>query len=65
MAKNSDTVLRKGTKVVAAIDLRGVPSGTQGIVRAVVGVTWIRCRVDFVNGISVGSLDASMLAAAG
>ncbi len=65
MAKNSDTILRKGSKVVAAIDLRGVPAGTPGIVRMVVGVTWTRFRVDFVNGTSVGSIDASMLRAAG
>ena len=61
MAKNSDTVLRKGTKVVAAIDLRGVPAGTPGTIRMVVGVTWTRYRVDFVNGTSLGSIDGSML----
>lgn len=60
MAKNSDT-LRKGSKVLAAIDLRGVPSGTEGIVRMVVGITWTRYRVDFANGVTLGSIDASHL----
>ena len=60
MAKNSDT-LRKGSKVRAAVDLRGVPSGTEGVVRMVAGITWTRYRVDFANGVSLGSVDASHL----
>jgi hypothetical protein len=60
MAKNSDT-LRKGSKVVAAVDLRGVPSGTEGVVRMVAGITWTRYRVDFANGVTLGSIDGSHL----
>jgi hypothetical protein len=60
MAKNSDT-LRKGSKVRAAVDLRGVPTGTEGVVRMVAGITWTRYRVDFANGVTLGSIDASHL----
>jgi hypothetical protein len=60
MAKNSDT-LRKGSKVVAAVDLRGVPSGTEGVVRMVAGITWTRYRVDFANGVTLGSIDGAQL----
>ena len=60
MAKNSDT-FRKGSKVLAAIDLRGVPSGTEGVIRMVAGITWTRYRVDFANGGTLGSIDGSHL----
>ncbi len=61
MAKNSDPVLRKGAKVVATTDLRGVPAGTPGTIRMVAGIRWIRYRVDFVNGASIGSVDESQI----
>jgi hypothetical protein len=60
MAKNSDT-LRKGSKVVAAVDLRGVPKGTEGVVRMVAGLAWTRYRVDFANGVTLGSVDGAQL----
>lgn len=63
MAKNSTTVLRKGSRVVATIDLRGVPSGTLGTIRMVAGLTWTRYRVDFANGVSLGSVDGAQIAA--
>jgi hypothetical protein len=61
MAKNTASVLRNGSSVIAATDLRGVPAGTRGTVRAVVGITWTRYRVDFDNGVTMGSIDPSML----
>jgi hypothetical protein len=60
MAKNSEQ-LRKGTKVVATTELRGVPAGTPGVVRMAVGLRWLRYRVDFANGVSVGSVDAGQI----
>lgn len=62
MAKESPVELRKGEKVFAAEDLPRVPAGTPGRVRMVAGVRWIRYRVDFENGESIGSLDRSKLA---
>lgn len=62
MAKDNTAELRKGDKVVAATDLRRVPKGTPGRVRMVAGLSWIRYRVDFENGVSIGSLDRSLLA---
>jgi hypothetical protein len=61
MAKNSEQPLRKGTKVVSTTDLRGVPAGTPGVVRMVVGLQWMRYRVDFSNGVSVGSVDGAQI----
>ena len=61
MAKNSEQPLRKGAKVVATTDLRGVPAGTPGVVRMASGLSWMRYRVDFANGVSVGSVDGSQL----
>jgi hypothetical protein len=53
--------LRKGDVVYAAEDLRNVPVGTRGRVSFVSGLSWTRYRVDFDNGVSVGSLDRSLL----
>jgi hypothetical protein len=64
MAKNSAPVLRKGVKVVAAEELRGVPAGTTGVIRMTAGVTWIRYRVDFANGVTLGSLDHTKISKA-
>lgn len=64
MAKNSAPVLRKGVKVVAAESLRGVPAGTAGVIRMTAGVTWTRFRVDFANGVTLGSLDSSKISKA-
>ena len=54
--------LKRGAKVVALADLRGVPRGTTGRVTMVSGLTWIRYFVDFDNGIGVPSVDRSLLA---
>ncbi|MBX3287479.1 MAG: hypothetical protein R2746_05860 [Acidimicrobiales bacterium] len=64
MAK-SDTAsphLRKGAKVVARTELRGVPEGTPGKVVLVAGLSWIRYWVRFENGVSLGTVDRKVLA---
>ena len=62
MAKDKTAELRKGDKVVAATELRRVPAGTPGRIRMVAGLQWIRYRVDFDNGVSIGSLDRKLIA---
>ncbi len=49
--------LRPHDKVVAKVDLPGVPAGTEGRVLLANGFNWQRYRVLFVNGIEVGDLD--------
>lgn len=60
--KNDDGRLKFHEKVVAAVDLPGVPAGTPGKVTLVNGFRWIRYRVYFDNGADVGSLDRSQIA---
>ncbi|MGB3411580.1 MAG: hypothetical protein WBA45_10305 [Microthrixaceae bacterium] len=63
MAKNSDSEkLNFHEKVVAAVDLPGVPAGTPGKVTLVNGFRWTRYRVYFENGVDAGSLDGTQLA---
>jgi hypothetical protein len=57
----SDT-LRKGSKVVATTELRGVPEGTAGKVIMVSGISWIRYWVRFENGVALGSIPRHKLA---
>jgi hypothetical protein len=61
MADESDRGFRRFEKVVAAEDLPGVPAGTPGKVILVDGITWIRYRVLFENGVDLGSLDEKYL----
>lgn len=61
MAGASGDELKVRAKVVAAEDLRGVPAGTPGRVTLKNGFTWIRYRVEFENGVGIGSLDRSQL----
>jgi hypothetical protein len=49
--------LRRHQKVRAWTDLPGVPAGTKGRVLQVSGVSWIRYRVLFENGVEHGLLD--------
>jgi len=56
--------LRKGTKVVNRVELRGVPEGTTGKVIMVSGLTWIRYWVRFENGVSLGTVRRDQLATA-
>ena len=49
--------LKRHQKVRAWTDLPGVPAGTPGRVLQVGGVSWIRYRVLFDNGVEHGLLD--------
>lgn len=51
--------------VVEAADdsLRGVPAGTRGRVIGVSGLSWIRYRVEFVNGREANLIDGKHLKA--
>lgn len=63
MAKQRvDNELLFHDKVVAAVDLPGVPKGTPGKVTLKNGFRWKRYRVYFENGADIGSLDRSQLA---
>jgi len=54
--------LKRRAKVVSLADLRGVPRGTTGRVTMVSGLTWVRYFVDFDNGVSIPTVDRSVLA---
>ncbi len=51
-------------RVIAVHDLDGVPAGTAGRVVMVTGLSWIRYRVAFDNGVELNLLDGSHLAPA-
>lgn len=53
--------LRPGDKVRAAVDLPGVPAGTEGKVMVADGFNWLRCWVRFTNGAELRDLDARHL----
>jgi hypothetical protein len=55
--------LKRHAKVRAWVDLPGVPIGTPGKVLQVSGVTWIRYRVLFDNGVQQGLLDGRHIVA--
>ena len=58
MPKTIDRTLpiKRYRKVVATVDLPGVPEGTVGKVRVANGVTWYRYWVDFENGVRLGQV---------
>lgn len=56
MAKTKGDELKRHEKVAAAIDLPGVPEGTLGKISYVAGVSWIRYRVLFDNGVERGQI---------
>ncbi len=58
---STEKVFRRRQKVVAAVDLPGVPVGTFGKVWFVSGVTWIRYHVAFENGLEISNVDAAQL----
>ena len=60
-ARITSIELKRHEKVVANIDLPGVPAGTRGKVLTATGITWIRCRVLFENGVEQGLLDGRHL----
>jgi len=53
--------LRKREKVVAAVDLPGVPAGTPGRVVLEAGFRWFRYWVRFENGVEMGSVGREKL----
>lgn len=60
----ADTEYVRKDKVLAAQDLAGVPQGTPGVVVIVTGLSWIRYRVRFENGVELNMLDARYLSPA-
>ena len=58
MPKTIDRTLpiKRFRKVVATVDLPGVPEGTIGKVRVANGFTWYRYWVDFDNGVRMGQV---------
>ncbi len=55
---------QENDRVEAADDLPGVPKGTPGTVVMVTGLSWIRYRVAFDNGVELNLLDGRHLAPA-
>jgi hypothetical protein len=63
--KSKTKGIKKRDRVVATIDLPGVPEGTAGKVKLVNGLgPWIRCWVKFDNGVWMGSVSSAHLVAA-
>lgn len=60
-ARIASIELKRHDKVRANVDLPGVPAGTPGKVLVVSGVTWMRYRVLFENGVEQGLLDGRHL----
>ncbi|CAB4622379.1 unannotated protein [freshwater metagenome] len=56
---STEKLFRRLQKVVAAVDLPGVPAGTFGKVWFVSGVTWIRYHVAFDNGAEIANVDGA------
>jgi hypothetical protein len=61
MARRDPDRLRRKDRVIAAVDLPGVPTGTRGRVTVVNGFRWKRYWVNFENGVDVGQLDRDQL----
>ena len=61
MSETFSQVLTKQQKIKAAIDLKGVPEGTQGQVMLSNGLDWVRYWVKFENGVEMGSLHRNKL----
>ena len=57
----ADTEYVRKDRVVAAEDRPGVPAGTGGVVVMVTGLSWIRYRVRFDNGVELNLLDGHYL----
>jgi len=56
-----DPNLARNAKVIAAVDLPGVPAGTRGKVKVVNGFRWIRYWVRFANGLDIGQISEDQL----
>jgi len=61
----ADTEFVRKDRVTAAQDRPGVPEGTPGVVVMVTGLSWIRYRVRFDNGVELNMLDGRYLKRAG
>jgi len=61
MATVTAPKLKKGSRVIVAEDLRGVPEGTGGKVKVIDGFDWLRAWVEFDNGVWMGSISADKL----
>lgn len=59
--KTIDDELVRKERVVAAVDMPGIPAGTKGKVTFVEGFTWIRYWVRFENGVVRGSINRNKL----
>jgi hypothetical protein len=57
----ADTEFSKGDRVVAAEEIAGVPEGTPGRVTQVSGLSWIRYRVRFDDGVERNLIDGRYL----
>jgi hypothetical protein len=57
----ADTEYSYKDRVEAAQDLQGVPEGTPGRVVSVTGLSWIRYRVGFDNGVELNLVDGRYL----
>lgn len=55
------TPFKRKQRVVAAVDLPGIPAGTEGKVFFVAGFDWIRYWVRWDNGVERGSLNRKHL----
>lgn len=58
---NTEHKFRRKEKVVAIVDLEGVPAGTPGKIYYEAGVNWIRYHVAFENGVELGNVDGGAL----
>ena len=59
--KTIDDALARKDRVVAAVDMPGIPAGTKGKITFVEGFTWIRYWVRFENGVVRGSINRNKL----
>jgi hypothetical protein len=60
-AASGDKAFKRKDRVEAAQDLAGVPEGTPGTIVMVTGLSWIRYRVGFDNGVERNLVDARYL----
>ncbi len=57
----ADTEYVRKDRVVAAEDRPGVPKGTGGVIVLVAGLSWIRYRVRYDNGVELNMVDGRYL----
>jgi hypothetical protein len=60
-ATTIDSDFHRHERVVANLDMVGIPAGTPGKVILVDGFSWLRYRVLFDNGVDRGTLDPRFL----